>query len=68
MASAFMMGAGLAFAAVSLAGGYAIVALGYRTLFLLVTGLAAAGAALFWSVFHVPRGEMLRMSPPEAGE
>jgi MFS family permease len=60
MASAFMMGAGLAFAGVSLAGGYAIVTLGYRSLFLIATGLTAAGALLFWSVFRVPRGEMAR--------
>lgn len=62
MASAFMMGAGLAFSSVSLLGGYVIVALGYRTLFLVATGLAAAGALLFWSCFRGPRGEMVLQS------
>ncbi len=65
MASAFMMGAGLAFAGVSLAGGYAIVTLGYRTLFLVATGLSTFGAVLFWAVFRLPRGEMFRLSLPE---
>ncbi len=65
MASAFMMGAGLAFFAASLAGGYAIVVLGYRTLFLVATGLMAGGALLFWLCFRMPRGEMARRSMPE---
>jgi MFS family permease len=58
MASAFMMGAGLAFSAVSLAGGYAIERFGYRTLFLVAAGLIAVGAVLFTYYFRVPRGEM----------
>jgi MFS family permease len=58
MASAFMMGAGLAFSAVSLAGGYAIERFGYQTLFLFATGLIAAGTLLFTYYFRVPRGEM----------
>jgi MFS family permease len=62
MASSFMMGAGLAFSGVSLAGGYAIVTLGYRTLFLIATGLMVAGAILFWFWFRVPRGELSRPS------
>jgi MFS family permease len=57
MASAFMMGAGLAFSGMSLVGGYVIVALGYRTLFLAGAGMMAAGGLLFWSYFRVPRGE-----------
>jgi MFS family permease len=65
MASAFMLGAGLAFAGVSLAGGYMIVTLGYPSLFLIAAGLAAAGALLFWSCFRTPRGEMARPSAPE---
>jgi MFS family permease len=67
MASAFMMGAGLAFAVVSLAGGYAIVALGYQAPFLAGTGFMAASAFLFWAYFRVPRGELARRSPPESG-
>ncbi|MGD8462999.1 MAG: MFS transporter [Anaerolineae bacterium] len=63
MASAFMMGAGLAFSMVSLAGGYAIVALGYRAVFLAAAGLAAAGGLLFFAYFHVPRGEISPPSP-----
>ena len=57
MASAFMMGAGLAFSGMSLAGGYVIVALGYRILFLAGAGMMATGGLLFWSYFRVPRGE-----------
>jgi len=57
MASAFMMGAGLAFSGMSLFGGYVIVALGYSTLFLAGAGMMAAGGLLFWSYFRVPRGE-----------
>lgn len=68
MASAFMMGAGLAFSAASLTGGYAIVALGYNTLFLVGAGLIAAGGVLFWSWFRVPRGQMARQRLPETGE
>jgi MFS family permease len=63
MASAFMMGAGLAFSVVSLAGGYAIVTLGYRAVFLAAAGLAAAGGLLFFAYFHVPRGEVSPPSP-----
>jgi MFS family permease len=60
MASAFMMGAGLAFSGMSLAGGYVIVALGYRILFLAGAGMMAVGGLLFWSYFRVPRGEQRR--------
>ena len=67
MASAFMMGAGLAFSVVSLAGGYAIVALGYRVVFLVAAGLVAAGGLLFFAYFRVPRGETFP-PPPEGGE
>ncbi len=65
MASAFMMGAGLAFSAMSLLGGYAIATIGYRALFLVATGLSAAGAILFWYRFRVPRGELARQAVPE---
>jgi MFS family permease len=60
MASAFMMGAGLAFSGMSLVGGYVIVDLGYHTLFLAAAGMMAAGGLLFWSYFRVPRGEQRR--------
>jgi MFS family permease len=63
MASAYMMGAGLAYAGLSLAGGYVIVALGYRSLFLGAAGLMAAGAIVFWGCFRVPRGELASRSP-----
>jgi MFS family permease len=68
MASAFMMGAGLAFSGMSLLGGYAIASLGYRPLFLIGTVLAIAGALLFWFCFRVPRGELVRKPLPESGE
>jgi MFS family permease len=68
MASAFMMGSGVAFATLSLAGGYVIVALGYRILFLIATGLIAAAILLFWFYFRIPRGEMARPILPEGGK
>jgi MFS family permease len=68
MASGFMLGAGLAFAAISLAGGYAIVALGYRTLFLIGAGLTAAGGLCFGIYFRVPRGEFARQPATEPAE
>jgi MFS family permease len=61
MASAFMMGAGLAFSGMSLVGGYVIVDLGYHTLFLAAAGMMAAGGLLFWSYFRAPRGEQRRV-------
>ncbi len=68
MASAFMMGAGLALAAFSLLGGYIIVAHGYRALFLVAVGLTAAAALLFWLYFRVPRGEMARQTFPDGSQ
>jgi MFS family permease len=65
MASAFMMGAGLAFSGVSLLGGFVIVGSGYRALFLLAAALSAAGAFLFWGYFRVPRGKMERLPASE---
>ena len=68
MASAFMMGAGLAFSGVSLFGGFVIVGSGYRALFLLAATLSAAGALLFWAYFRVPRGEMVRLPTSEGDD
>ncbi len=68
MASAFMLGAGIAFSAMSLAGGYVIVALGYRTLFLAGAGLTVAAGLCFGFYFRVPRGELAQPSPTETGE
>lgn len=67
MSSSFMMGAGLAFSAVSLAGGYVIVTFGYDTLFLGAIVLVAASGLLFWSLFRVPRGEMAHPTLPGSG-
>ena len=64
MAWAFMMGAGLAFSAVSLLGGYAIAGLGYQTLFLIAAGLMAGGGIFFWWYFRQPRGELTGESLP----
>jgi MFS family permease len=66
MASAFMMGAGLAFSGTSLAGGYLIATLGYGALFLTTIGLLVAGALAFWLFFRVPRGELAHGSVPES--
>jgi hypothetical protein len=52
----------------SLAGGYIIVALGYRLLFLAGAGMIAASAWLFWAYFRVPRGEMAHAPLVEAGQ
>jgi MFS family permease len=62
MASAFMMGAGIAFAVVSLLGGFAITAFGYQTLFLIAAGLMAAAGLFFWWYFRLPRGELASRS------
>ena len=68
MASAFMMGAALAFAAVALIGGYAIVTMGYQALFLVAIGLMAAGGIVFWFWFRVPRGESTHQPAAEVGD
>jgi MFS family permease len=67
MAAAFMMGAGLSISALSLAGGYAITALGYQSIFLAATVLVAAAGVLFWGYFRVPRGELARRSESQVG-
>jgi predicted MFS family arabinose efflux permease len=68
MASSFMMGAGLAFSAVSLAGGYVIVAFGYEALFLGAMALMAACGLLFWALFRVPHGKLAPQPSPEHAE
>jgi predicted MFS family arabinose efflux permease len=50
----------MSIAAMSLWGGFAIAALGYRSLFLAAAGLTVVGALIFWFYFRVPRGEMAR--------
>ena len=45
-------------AAMVMAGGYIITALGYRAFFLIGAGLTAISALLFWAAFRVPRGEL----------
>jgi MFS family permease len=65
MSGAVMMGSGLGIAVMTLAGGYAVAALGYRTLFLIGAGLVAAGAVIFWAYFRAPRGELARKSVVE---
>jgi len=68
MAASFMLGQGLAFSAASLAGGYIIVSLGYRTLFLVATGLMGAAALFFWFRFRSPGNEGARQPPADPGE
>jgi MFS family permease len=68
MAAAFMTGAGLAFSGVSLAGGYAIAAYGYRAVFLVAVGLTASGGLVFWACFRVPRGEFAQQPLSETGD
>ena len=68
MASSFMLGQGLALFVAALAGGYIIVSLGYRALFLVAAGLMGAGALLFWSRFHSPGREGVRQPSAKAGQ
>lgn len=65
MSAAMNIGVGMSIAAMSLWGGYAIAALGYRSLFLAAAGLTVIGALLFWFTFRVPRGEMARAPAAE---
>jgi MFS family permease len=65
MSAAMNIGVGMSIAAMSLWGGYAIAALGYRILFLAAAGLTVLGALVFWFYFRVPRGEMARVSAAE---
>jgi MFS family permease len=58
MSGAALMAVGLSTAAMSLGGGYAIAALGYRSIFLAGAGLTAVGALLFWAYFSTPCGEL----------
>jgi MFS family permease len=52
MSGATAMASGLSSSIVTLAGGYVITALGYRTFFLAAAGVTIAGAALFWTYFR----------------
>jgi predicted MFS family arabinose efflux permease len=63
MSAATTMALGLSWGLVSLAGGYVITILGYRSFFLMGAGLTALGATLFWSYFRRPRGEFARLTP-----
>jgi hypothetical protein len=68
MASSFMLGQGLAFAAASLAAGYMIVSLGYPVLFLAAAGFMGAAALFFWSHFRSHRQKETRRPITELGE
>jgi MFS family permease len=52
VAGVALMAEGLSRASVGLAGGYAVVAYGYRTVFAFVAVLAAAASVLFWVYFR----------------
>jgi MFS family permease len=52
------MGSGSSGAAVGLAGGFAIGALGYASFFLTGAGLTALGALLLWAVFRARRAHL----------
>jgi predicted MFS family arabinose efflux permease len=60
MASFFMLGAGSAFATVSIVSGYAIAALGYGPIFFVSALVGVAGALFFGLYFRKPRGRMAR--------
>jgi MFS family permease len=58
------MAMGLGFGTTSLAGGYVIAAWGYRSVFLMGAGVAAAGAALMWTALrHASRPEVHNAGP-----
>jgi MFS family permease len=59
MSGALGLGAGLSMSAVSLGGGYAIIAFGYPSVFLVGTVLALVGALCFRAYFREPRGELV---------
>ena len=67
MSAALMAGAGSSASAIAFGGGYLIPALGYSGLFLIGATLTAIGAAVFWGVFRVPRGELARQAGAGAG-
>jgi MFS family permease len=64
MSAAMNMGVGLSIAAMSLWGGFAIAALGYRSLFLAGAGLTVVGGLMFGFYFRRPRGEMAAVDLP----
>lgn len=67
MAGADTLATGLSYGLVAWAGGFAISAWGYPTLFLVGGAISAVGAMLFWAYFRTPRGE-LRVGQPAGTE
>jgi predicted MFS family arabinose efflux permease len=55
MAGVTFAAEGLSRTLVAALGGLAIVALGYRTMFLIVAAIAAAASIVFWAYFRHPR-------------
>ncbi len=51
MAGAASMATGLSWGLMSVGGGYAVDAIGYRGLFLIGATITATGALLFWTLF-----------------
>ena len=51
---ALTMGMGLSFGSISIAGGYVIAAVGYRSVFLFGAVLSTAGAVLMWAIRRRP--------------
>jgi predicted MFS family arabinose efflux permease len=68
MSGALMMGAGLSISVIALSGGYAIAAVGYRSLFLASAGLTVAGALLFWTYSRVLSGKRASRSVPDSAD
>jgi AAHS family benzoate transporter-like MFS transporter len=56
MAGVTLTAEGISRTLVGFAGGMAIVAFGYRTMFLIVAAIASAAGAVFWAYFRKPRG------------
>jgi MFS family permease len=54
------MAMGMGYSSMAFGGGYLIIEVGYRGLFLAGTLLTLAGALLFWTYFRKPRGEYAR--------
>jgi predicted MFS family arabinose efflux permease len=59
------MAMGGSVAAMAFGGGYLIVTVGYRTLFLIAAGLTLLGALLFFAYFPRAHGELARLPAPD---
>ena len=64
MSGAMNAAGGVGLAAMALIGGYAILSVGYRGVFLMGTGCMAAGSLVFWIYFRLRHAELGRPRRP----